>query len=104
MDDGGLEANVPATLTHEATTNPPISLGDLFDSNRDYWVAHHQRTSRRSLSEEMEIYSMLDVDLPSEEGAEVAIDDMAVKVLTLNAQSTQYIFVNALYCLPTGQR
>ena len=47
---------------------------------------------------------MLDVDLPSEEGAEVAIDDTAVKVLTLNAQSTQYIFVNALYCLPTGQR
>ena len=31
---------------------------------------------------------MLDVDLPSEEGAEVAIDDTAVKALTLNTQST----------------
>ena len=80
--------NDPATLTHEVTTNPPISLEDLFDSNWDYWVAHHQRTSHCSLSEEMEIYSMLDVDLPSEEGAEVAIDDTAVKALTLNTQST----------------
>ena len=86
--DEGLEIDVLAAPTHEATSNLPISLEDLFDFNQDYWVSHHQRTSHCSLNEEMEVYSLLDADLPGEEGTDVAIDDTTGEVLTLNAHST----------------
>ena len=56
----------------------PVPPGDLFD------FSQHQRTSRRSLGEEMEVYSLLDIDLPGEEGTEVAIDDTAGEALVLN--------------------
>jgi len=36
------------------------------------------------LDEELEVYNLLDTDLPGEEGAEVAIDDTAGDILTLN--------------------
>jgi len=85
LDDGGLETDVPTTPAHELASNPPVSLRDLFDFTQDYWVEYHQRTSHRSLNEEMEIYSLLDTDLPGDEGTEVAIDDTTGEVLTLNA-------------------
>ena len=86
--DEGLEIDVLATPTHKVTSNPPISLEDLFDFNWDYWVSHHQRTNRHSLNEEMEVYSLLDADLLGEEGTDVVIDDTTGEVLTLNAHST----------------
>jgi len=37
------------------------------------------------LRDELEVYNLLDADFPGEEGAEVAIDDTAGEILTLNA-------------------
>ena len=74
LDDDGPEIDI-AIANLSAPSNPLIPLEDLFDFSQDYWVEHHQRTSRRSLSDEMEAYSLLDTDLPGEEGLEVAIDD-----------------------------
>ena len=61
----------------------PVQLEDLFDFTRSYWIRHHQRSGRRSLNEELEMYNLLDMDLPGEEGAEVAIDDTIGDILTL---------------------
>ena len=89
MSDGGeLEIDISAAPPPQETVNTPVLLEDLFDFSRDNWVAYHQRTSRRSLGEEMEVYSLLDTDLPGEEGNEVEIDDTAGEVLTLNFGGT----------------
>ena len=48
------------------------------------WVLHHQRTSHCSLDDKLEVYSLLDVDLPGEEGNDVGIDDTAGEILTLS--------------------
>ena len=84
LDGGELENGVLAAPPPQVTINTPVSLEDLFDFSRNYWVAYHQRTSRRSLGDEMEAYSLLDTDLPGEEGTEVAIDETTGEVLTLN--------------------
>ena len=75
---------VPITSMAQCAT---ISLEGLFDFSRDYWITHHQRTGRRSLDEELEVYNLLDADLPGEEGAEVAIDDTTADILTLNYET-----------------
>ena len=62
-----------------------ISLEDLFNFSRDDWLSHHQRSGKHSLSNEMEIYELLDIDFPGEEGAEVLIDDTTGDILTSNA-------------------
>ena len=62
-----------------------VSLEDLFNSSRVDWVPHHQRTGKRSLNDEMEVYNLLDADIPGEEGAEVAIDETAGEILTLDS-------------------
>ena len=81
LDDREPENSVPHTpLTHYS----PVALEDLFDFSRDYWVKHHQRTGCHSLNEELEIYNLLDADLPGEEGAEVPVDDTAGEILTLH--------------------
>ena len=72
--------SIPATLVSQY---PPVSLEELFDFSRGYWVELHKRTGRRSLNEEQEIYNLLDADLPGEEGAEVAVDDTIGDILTL---------------------
>ena len=58
-----------APVASRSTT--PVLLDDLFDFSRADWVPHHQRTSRRSLDEEL-----LDVDLPD--------DDTTGEILTLS--------------------
>ena len=60
-----------------------VSLEDLFDFSRFDWLPHHQRTGKHSLNEEMEIYDLLDADLPGQEGAEVGIDETTGDILTL---------------------
>ena len=84
LDGGELGTDISTVLPPQTTINAPVSLEDLFDSDRSHWVVHHQRTSRRSLSDEMAAYSLLDTDLPGEEGNEVEIDDTTGEVLTLN--------------------
>ena len=81
MDSTASEDFVP--ITPAAITQGPITLDELFDFSRTFWVEHHQRTGRRSLDEELEVYNLLDADLPGEEGGEVAIDDTAGDILTL---------------------
>jgi hypothetical protein len=81
FDSGNHEVLIPTDLVSQY---PPIRLEELFDFSRGHWVPHHQRTGRRSLSEELEVYHLLDADLPGEEGIEVAIDDTAGEILTLN--------------------
>ena len=81
MDSTTSEDLVP--ITPAARRQSPITLDELFDFSRTFWVKHHQRTGRRSLDEELEVYNLLDADLPGEEGGEVAIDDMAGDILTL---------------------
>ena len=80
----GMEEFPPITEMDQLTTYPLISLDELFDFSRDYWVRYHQRTGHRSLNEELEVYNLLDADLPGEEGIEVAIDDTVGDILTLN--------------------
>ena len=80
MDD--LESDDLTPVTSRSTT--PVFLDDLFDFSRVDWVLQHQRTSRRSLDNELEVYSLFDVDLPGEEGNDVGINDMAGKILTLS--------------------
>ena len=80
----GVEDSTPIASMHQPMTHPPVSLEELFDFSQDYWVTYHQKTGRRSLSEELEVYNLLDTDLPGEEGAEVAIDDTTGDILTLN--------------------
>ena len=64
LDDGEPESsNVPLTQYL------PVPLEDLFDPSRHYWGRHHQRTGHRSLDKELEVYNLLDTDLPGEEGA-----------------------------------
>ena len=67
MDD--LESDDLAPVASRATN--PVLLDDLFDFSRADWVPHHQRTSRRSLDDEL-----LDVDLPG--------DDTAGEILILS--------------------
>ena len=83
-----LEIDILAAPPPQETVNTPVSLEDLSDFTRDNWVAYHQRTSRRSLGEEMEVYSLLNTDLPGEEGNKVEIDDTAGEVLTLNFEGS----------------
>ena len=71
-----------ALVVSRSTT--PVLLDDLFDFSRVDWVPHHQRTSRRSLDDKLEVYNLLDADLPGEEGNEVGIDDTAGEILTLS--------------------
>ena len=78
MDD--LESDDLAPVASRSTT--PVLLDDLFDFSRVDWVPQHQRTSRRSLDDELEVYSLLDVDLPGEEGNDIGIDDMAGEIIT----------------------
>ena len=66
------------------TSYVPILLEDLFDFSQHYWVRHHQRTGCCSLNKELEVYNLLDADLPGEEGAEVPVDDMAGEILTFH--------------------
>ena len=83
MDDtDDAESDYLAPITGEPVA--PVSLEELFDFSRVDWVPHHQRTSHRSLSDELEVYNLLDADLPGEEGVEVAIDDTTGDILTLN--------------------
>ena len=62
-----------------------VSLEDLFDFFRFDWLPHHQRAGNsHSLNEEMEIYDLLDADIPGKEGAEVEINETMGDILTLN--------------------
>ena len=81
LDNVEPEDPVPGFLL---TQYPPVPLEHLFDFSRSYWVKYHQRTKCRSLNEELEVYNLLDADLPGEEGAEVAVDDTAGDILTLH--------------------
>lgn len=76
----GVESD-PPTVEQPAK----ISLEDLFNFSRIDWVPHHQRTGKRSLDDELGVYSMLDADIPGEEGTEVVVDDMAGDILTFDA-------------------
>ena len=62
----------------------PIQLEELLDFSCDHWITHHQRTGHCSLIEELEIYHLLDTDLPGNGGSEVTIDDTAREILTLS--------------------
>jgi hypothetical protein len=84
MDDVELDNLAIIATMDEPVINPPISLDELFDFSRVDWIPHHQRTGHRSLREELEIYNLLDADLPGEEGVEVEIDDTAGDILTQN--------------------
>ena len=79
---GEMDCMEPDRSTADQTAK--VSLEDLFDFSRFDWLPHHQRTGKRSLSEEMEIYDLLDADIPGEEGAEVEIDETTGDILTLN--------------------
>ena len=86
IQQGELDDREPenSILDDVLTKSLPVSLEDLFDFSQNFWVTHHQRTGRRSLKEELEIYNLLDADLPGEEGAEVAVDDTTGDILTLH--------------------
>ena len=84
LDHDESEMFIPLT---QVNNQLPVQLEDLFDFTRSYWIRHHQRSERRSLNEELEMYNLLDMDLPGEEGAEVAIDDTIGDILTLQASS-----------------
>jgi hypothetical protein len=75
------EALIPTDLV---SRYPPIRLEELFDFSHHHWITHHQRTGHHSLTEELEVYHLLDTDLPGEEGSEVAIDDTTGGILTLS--------------------
>ena len=101
MQDEELET--PPLLT-PVTNHPLIRLDALFDFSQDYWLRHHQRTGCRSLNEGLEIYGLLDADLPGEEGGDVEVDETMGDILTLGAGHSMRCFVdktNVRYKLPT---
>jgi hypothetical protein len=98
----GMEEFPPIIKMDQLMTYPPISLDELFDFSWDYWVRYHQRAGHHSLNEELEVYNLLDADLPSEEGTEVEIDDMAGDILTLNLGNMIHPFLYAHFILQSN--
>ena len=84
IQQGELDNREPeySNLDVPLTQSLPVSLEELFDFSQNFWVASHQSTGLRSLNEELEIYNLLDADLPGEEGVEVAVDDTTGDILT----------------------
>jgi hypothetical protein len=53
----------------------------LFDFTKKSWIPLHELTASRSLDEELELYELLDLDAPGEEGINVEIDHTLESVL-----------------------
>ncbi len=69
-DDGGEQ--MPSA--NQDKDQVSIAIADLFNFTNRIWIPAHERSTSWSLDEELELYELLDLDVPGEEDVNVEFD------------------------------
>jgi len=72
-DDDDGDGQMPSVIS--------IKIADLFDFTNRTWIGLHERSTSRSLDEELELYELLDADAPGDSDINVEIDPALDSVL-----------------------
>jgi hypothetical protein len=73
QDDGDGDGRMPSVIS--------IKISELFNFTNKSWIPAQERSASRSLDEELELYELLDLDAPGEEGIDIEIDHTLDSVL-----------------------
>jgi hypothetical protein len=55
---------------------------DLFDFSKDHWVKFQEASAVGSLEEELELYQLLDLDVPGDPELDLDLNDSIENILT----------------------